>query len=312
MKPEIVFKAMADGTRQRVLIALSRHELSVSELVEVLRQPQSTVSRHLKTLREAGLIRDRRDGSTVLYAVVEPTVGNGEDALTAMMLSWVAEQQTTSALDRRLEAVIQRRSQMSDRFFHDLGRHWDTLREESFGAGFHLEAPLALLPPEWVVADLGTGTGYMLPALANHFSRVIGVDPVEAMLEGARHRVALAGLTNVELHNGDLSELPISDEAVDLAVAVLVLHHVPVLQRALVEIHRIVRPGGRVLIVEQFAHEHDNFRDRMQDHWFGFEPAALTGQMESAGFDDVRLSRLATVERAADAPDLMVATGTSR
>lgn len=204
---------------------------------------------------------------------------------------------------------MRRRRQMSEGFFRKLGRHWDTLREESFGVSFHLEGFLALLPAEWVVADVGTGTGYLLPPLANHFRQVIGVDPVPNMLEGARQRVELAGLDNVDLRGGHLSELPIEDESVDLAVAVLVLHHVPAPAQALKELRRILRKGGAILIVEQVAHESEVFRERMQDRWLGFEPAELSERLEGIGFQRVRSNALTTVERPADAPELFVVTG---
>ncbi|MHC4696494.1 MAG: ArsR/SmtB family transcription factor [Planctomycetota bacterium] len=309
MESEIVFRAMADGTRQRTLVVLTRHELSVSELVEVLNQPQSTVSRHLKTLRDAGLIHDRRQGSTVMYSVRTPTNERNGSALTGRMLEWIAEQSLAGSLRTRLDTVIHRRQGMSDEFFTQVGRHWDSLREEAFGATFHLEAVLALLPADWTVADVGTGTGYLLPALASHFDQVIGVDPVEEMLEAARHRVQTDALGNVKLRQGDLSRLPVQGGAVDLAVAMLVLHHVPSPQEAVAEMCRIVRDNGRILIVEQTAHEHEAFRKRMHDHWWGFEPAELERLVESIGFEQVRSKKLVTADCAADAPELFVVTG---
>ena len=310
VKPEAVFKAMADGTRQRTLSVLCRHELSVSELVDVLQQPQSTVSRHLRTLRDAGLIRDRRVGQTVHYSV--PVNGDvaGDGCLLRRLLDWVAEQPLSKTLDGRLGDVITRRREMSDRFFDQVGRHWDTLREESFGAAFHLEALISLLPTDWTVADVGTGTGYLLPLLGTHFKRVIAVDPVEAMLESARQRVSTHSLDNVTLCRGDLSKLPMTSSAVDLAVAVLVLHHVASPHNAVKELHRVLCCGGQVLIVEQKAHHCDAFLNRMQDRWWGFEPQELDAMLTSAGFRKVRSRLLRTVERSADAPELFVVTGT--
>ena len=310
MKPEVVFKAMADQTRQRTLRVLTPNELTVSELVEVLRQPQSTVSRHLRVLREAGLIRDRREGNAVLYSV-QPSAATLDGAeLTGRMLEWVAGQPLPPPQTPRLDAVHHRPREMSDRFFNRIGRHWDSLREESFGNRFHLEAFWALLPRRWVVADIGTGTGYLLVTLARYFSRVVGVDPVDTMLEAARQRVEELRLGNrVELRQGDLSRLPISGATVDLAVAVLVLHHVASPPSALAELYRILRAGGTFLVVEQTAHEREDFRDRMQDRWWGFEAADLGGQLEAMGFEEVRSQLLTTVERDADAPELFVVTG---
>ncbi len=308
MEPEAVLKAMADRTRERTLGALHRHELSVSELVEVLNQPQSTVSRHLKILRNAGLIRDRRDGNTVLYSVSTPQRNGTVSDLTARLLAWIAEQPLADSIESRLEAVIRRRHDMSHWFFERVGRQWDVLREESFGSSFHLEAFIGLLPPSWTVADIGTGTGYLLPTLARHFERIIGVEPVDKMFEAARHRLEYYGIDNVELRCGDLAKLPIPDESVDLAVAVLVLHHVPTPRDAIAELRRIVAAGGCVLIVEQTAHDNEAFHDRMQDRWWGFEPDDVLGLLESMGFDEVRSRRLVTVKRADDAPELFVIT----
>jgi ArsR family transcriptional regulator len=310
-QPEIVFKALGDETRQGALAVLARQELGVSELVEVLHRPQSTVSRHLKVLRDAGLIRDRRDGNTVLYSVTASTSSRdaNDSDLPSRLLHWIAEQPIPPTVKSRLDAVMQRRAEMSRRFFDRIGRQWDALRDESFGSRFYLEAFLALLPEEWTVADIGTGTGYLLPTLAGHFRQVIGVESVAAMLEAARRRMESWGLPNVELCNADLAYLPIAGATVDLAIAVLVLHHVPAPGEALAELRRIVRPGGCVLIVEQTAHESETFRDRMQDRWWGFEMGEFGRLLQSVGFQEVRLRPLTTVERGLDAPDLFVAMG---
>lgn len=308
-QPESLFRALSDGTRWRVLVALRRHELAVSELVEVLDQPQSTVSRHLRVLREAGLIRDRRDGRTVLYTLSPSEAGGADGSLSTQLRDWAAKQPLAPSMDARLETVIRRRREMSRRFFDQTGRHWDHLREGSFGAGFHLEAFLSLLPSEWTVVDIGTGTGFLLPALARHFRRVIALDPVQKMLEVARNRVSHYGLDNVELCEGDVAGLPIGNESADLATAVLVLHHVALPREAMGELHRILRVGGQVLIIEQATHHNEAFHDRMQDRWWGFDPKEFSGWLREAGFGDVRTNSLITTERAVDAPDLFVITG---
>lgn len=311
MDPEVIFKAMTDQTRRRTLGVLRRHELSVSELVGTLGQPQSTVSRHLKVLRDAGLIRDRRDGNTVLYSVPVTQNGRATD-LHARLLDWIAAQRLPTGVESRLETVIRQRQDMSRRFFDRIGHQWDTLREESFGSSFHLEAMIALLPRTWTVADIGTGTGYLLPSLAQHFQRVVAIEPVDAMLEAARRRIEYAGAGNVELQRGDLGQVPIPTGSIDLALAVLVLHHVSSPEEALAELHRIVRDGGRVLIVEQTAHQSESFRERMQDRWWGFNPGDFSKTLRSAGFDDVESRLLVTVTRADDAPELFVSTARKR
>jgi ArsR family transcriptional regulator len=309
MEPEAIFKAMTDQTRRRTLAVLRRHELSVSEIVETLGQPQSTVSRHLKVLRDARLIRDRRDGNTVLYSA--PVAQNGAATdLDARLLDWVATQQLPVGIESRLNNVIRQRQDMSRRFFDRIGHQWDILREESFGSTFHLEAMIALLPRTWTVADIGTGTGYLLPPLARHFQKVVAIDTADAMLEAARRRIEDAGAHNVELRCGDLGQMPIPTGSIDLALAVLVMHHVSSPDEALAELHRIVRKDGRVLIVEQMAHQSESFRERMQDRWWGFEPDNLVKMLRSAGFENIESRRLVTVMRADDAPELFVSTAT--
>ncbi|MGD2108413.1 MAG: metalloregulator ArsR/SmtB family transcription factor [Phycisphaerae bacterium] len=311
MEPEVLFKAVADRTRQRTLSVLRRNELTVSELVSVLRQPQSTVSRHLKVLRDAGLIRDRRDGNMALYAVPGSANGGRDDhsGLRGRLLEWIGAQPLTPELASRLETVLHERRDMSRRFFDRVGRQWDSLREGSFGSTFHLEAFLALLPREWVVADIGAGTGYLLPTLAKHFARVLAVEPAEAMRHAAVHRIEYHRLDNVLLSGGDLGRLPIAASTVDLSIAILVLHHVPTPRESLRELHRITCAGGRVLIVEQVAHENAPFRDKMQDRWWGFNPETLADMLRSVGFEAVASQRLASVERDEHAPDLFTLTG---
>lgn len=309
MEPEIIFKAMADRTRQRTLSILRRQELSVSELVEVLDQPQSTVSRHLKILRDAGLIRDRRDGNTVMYSI--PSLGIDHDRmdLSGRLMDWVDDQPLSASLGSRVEKVLDRRREMSSAFFDRVAQQWDTLREESFGNEFQWEAFLGLLPDDWTVADIGTGTGYLLPTLSRYFHRVIGVDPIDRMLIEAQRRLETDRLDNVDLHRGDLDRLPIHEQAVDLAIAVLVLHHVANPKDAVKELYRIVKKTGRVLIVEQNAHENESFRERMQDRWWGFESDEFCTMLQVAGFQHVRSQPMVNVQLADDAPELFVVTG---
>ena len=167
MLSETVFKAMADGTRRRILQVVSQHELNVSELVDCLRVPQSTVSRHLKVLRDARLLQDRREGSTVVYALPE-WCANGADrpALQSRLVEWVGDQELPRGLRDRLEQVLDRRQHESTEFFSRVGLRWDRMRIDAFGDQFHLEALTALLPGDWKVADIGSGTGYLLPTLA--------------------------------------------------------------------------------------------------------------------------------------------------
>ncbi len=312
MGREVVFKALTDATRQNILQLCLLQELSVSELVACLQLPQSTVSRHLKKLRQANLISDRRDGTMVLYSTNRGQSQAG-DAVTleSRLLEWIAEQPWPRPLRSRLDRVLIGRQRQSTEFFSKLGHRWDQLRLDAFGSTFQFEGLLGLLPQHWVVADIGTGTGYLLGALSRAFRRVIALDPVENMLAIARTRCRLAGVDNVVFRQGDLSRLPIEDKCVDVAIAALVLHHVPSPEQAVKELFRIVRPGRRMLVIEQAAHRHEAFHERMQDRWWGFEPAQLTSDVVAAGFQNVVVRSLPTDPSPTapfDSPELFMLT----
>lgn len=283
---EEVLRALADPTRQKLLQLLLSEELNVGELVEVLRIPQSTVSRHLSVLRAASMVQDRRNGTAVLYRASERTA-DGRN-LRSLLLDWVGQQRMGKAVRARMDQALRRRADHTASFFERLGNRWNELRGEAFGEAFAMEAFLSLLPRTWTVADIGTGTGFLLPSLAEHFRRVIAVDPAAAMLECARQRVAGHERRNVRFHHGDLGSLPMRSQSCDLAIACLVLHHVPEPESALAEMHRILRPGGRILLVEQVDHENQAFHEMMQDRWYGFDPAKLARQVSATGFRGVR------------------------
>lgn len=328
----LLFKAMADPTRERLLRVLSVHDLSVSELVEVLDQPQSTISRHLRVLCEAGLVVDRRHRATVVYAAHPPGPPHiegesgadqgfgggglngveGTAALRGRLLEWVGREQLNEGLNARLQRVMNRRRANRANFFETVGARWDQLRIEAFGEAFHLEALTALLPEEWTVADVGTGTGYLLGVLSRRFRKVIAIEPAGAMLEAARARSELKPARNVVFRAGSLADLPLETGEVDLAIASLVLHHVARPPEALRELRRCLRAGGRLMLIEQQAHRNAAFHDRMGDHWWGFTPAKLTRWASAAGFTGVQSEPLVTARPTArqmsDAPPLLVLT----
>lgn len=328
---QVIFKALSDVTRRRLLRVLSSHELTVSELVEILALPQSTVSRHLKVLREAGLLVDRRQGPAVLYAVHpvpegpghngkgQPARkgaqagGNGAAGLRDRLIEWVGQSELEGDVADRIARVVKRREGAGAGFFDVTAARWDQLRIEAFGELFHFEALAAVLPMEWVVADIGSGTGYLLPVLSARFRKVIAVDPARRMLDVGRSRPEVRSAGNIEFREGALGRLPLADGEVDLAIVSLVLHHLEQPTDSLGDLRRTLRPGGSVLIVEQQDHPHDEFHERMGDRWRGFEPGRLVDGLGQAGFHDVRCLPLTSVRphgRArVDAPGLYVVTG---
>jgi ubiquinone/menaquinone biosynthesis C-methylase UbiE len=280
-----LFKAIGEPLRLRIVQLLCAEELSVGELVRVLDLPQSTVSRHLKTLRDEGLLADRPVGNATFYrATLEADHGNGDaplrDSLVALMRDTPLPPADRAGLDR----VLAVRGTDGESFFDRVAIHWDAMREACFGSTFHLEAFLHLLPAEWTVADLGTGTGYLLPVLARHFHRVIAVDNSQTMLDLAKGRLKELGIGGVKLRAGDLESLPLGDGEADLAIALLMLHHLPAPQVALAEIGRVLKPGGRLLLVEVHPHGNEQFRVRMADRRNGIAPRTLKSWLASAGF----------------------------
>lgn len=281
------FKALGEPTRLRLLHLLNIEELSVGELVRIIEMPQSTVSRHLKFLKEQGLISDRHVGAATFYRTrLEADFGTGEADLRDAVRHMLSEDQLPPADRQSLARTLAAREIRSDHFFNRLGHRWDALRESAFGPTFHLEALVHLLPRELDVADLGTGTGFLLPLLGEHFRRVVAVDMSERMLELARDRVAETGLANIDFRLGELLDLPIQPAEIDLALAFLLLHHVDRIDVALEQIFTALRPGGRLLMVEIHPHHNERFRTHMGDRRPGLPPEHLEDLLARAGFNN--------------------------
>ncbi len=279
--------ALADPTRSRLLLLLDRHELTVGELCSALQLPQSTVSRHLKTLADEAWVVARADGTSRRYAMP----GSALDASARRLWHLVRDQVSATPSARqdlaRAERVLHERRTTSQSFFSTRAGHWDKVRADLYGSGADLAPLAALLDPTWAVGDLGCGTGQTTAALAPFVGRVIAVDESSPMLAAARKR--LDGQPNVELRSGRLEDLPIDDGELDAAVLSLVLHFVVDPARILAEAARVLKPGGRLLVVDMLPHEREDYRTTMGHLWPGFSDEQLTGWLRDAGFDDPRI-----------------------
>ena len=299
--------ALADPTRCRILLLLERHELTVSELCAVLRLPQSSVSRHLKTLADDDWVASRRDGTSRFYSMPLDDLDSGASRLWPLIREQVATTATAGQDEQRLYDVLARRRAKSEEFFATAAAGWDRLRGDLFGDTFFLWAILGLIDPSLTVGDLGCGTGQLTETVAPHVHRVIAVDASDDMLTAAHAR--LGKLSNVDLRKGDLEALPIPAGELDAAVMSLVLHYSPDPARALAEVARVLQPGGRVLIVDMLPHEHGEYQQQMGHVWLGFSAKQTTRFLTAAGFGNVRVRALPTDPRA-NGPALFVAVAT--
>jgi ArsR family transcriptional regulator len=299
--------AIADPVRARILLVLDAHELTVTELQAVVQLPQSTVSRHLKVLSDEGWLTSRADGPSRYYRVARNAPRALQRVWEAVRDEIIATSEATQDSERARD-VLRRRRTRSQEFFSTAAGQWDALRVELFGASPECGALLALLDPRWEVADLGCGTGQVSSTIAPWVKQVIAVDGSEAMLEAAR--VRLSDHANVDVRRGDLESVPVAARSVDVALLFLVLHYVADVRQVISEAARILRPGGRVLVVDMEAHGRAEYREQMGHVWQGFEREQMLGWMTDAGFSHVRFSRVGT-ETAARGPSLFAAVGVS-
>jgi SAM-dependent methyltransferase len=297
--------ALSDATRSRMLLILERHELTVTELCAVLQLPQSTVSRHLKTLADTSWVTSRRDGTSRYYTLAL----DERDLHTRRLWSLLREQiATTAGADqdaRRLKGVLGRRQSKSEEFFASAAGQWDRLRRELFGPASALHALPALVDSRWTIGDLGCGTGETSAALAPFVARAVAVDRSGEMLQAARRR--LRDWPNVEVRRGELEALPIADGELDAAVMMLVLHHLPDPGAVLQEAARTLKPGGKFVLCDMLPHDHEEYKQQMGHVWLGFGDDQLRRLLGAAGFADIRIVPL-PADPGAKGPALFVAS----
>jgi ArsR family transcriptional regulator len=279
--------SLADATRARILRLIERHELSVADLCGVLQLPQSTVSRHLKVLADDGWVAARPEGTSRLYRMTLDALEPAARRLWGLLREQTARTAVAAQDDRRLGSILAERQSRSQAFFSSAAGQWDRLRREMFGERFDLLAIGGLLDERWVLGDLGCGTGQIAEALAPFVARVIAVDRSRAMLKAAKKR--LAEVENVEVRQGELETLPIDERTLDAATLCLVLHHVPEPPAVLGEAVRVLRPGGRLLVIDMLEHDRREYQQQMGHAWLGFAPEQMASWLEAAGCADVRV-----------------------
>jgi len=297
--------ALTDRVRLRLLALVDGEELAVSEIAEILQLPQSTVSRHLKLLADGGWVVVRGERTANYYRLAHDELGEGArrvwELTRAELAAWPALEHDRL---RRSRVLASRRGEARS-FFADVAGRWESLRAELYGERFTEAAITALLPADWVVADLACGAGDLTVRLAPRVARVVAVDSSPEMLAAARRRAA--GLDNVEFRADDVSALSLPEASCDAALLVLALAHVAEPAAAVRELARILRPGGRAVVVDLLRHDRDQFRREMGQLRNGFEREELAGLLRDAGLEHARCDAL-PAEPAAKGPALLLAT----
>ena len=296
---------LAEPTRSRILLLLERNELTVSELCAILQLPQSTVSRHLKLLSDDGWLVARGEGTTRFYKMVATRLDNATRDLWSVVRTQFIATAVAGQDSHRAEGVLAKRRDKAQTFFLNSTELWDTMRTEMIGSRTDLLALLGLLDETWVVGDLGCGGGHITEALAPCVGRVIAVDESSPMLASAQAR--LATHTNVELRTGTVESLPIEDNTLDAAVVFLVAHFITDPAKAMREIRRVLKPGGRLLIVDLMSHDRVEYIVQLGHVWQGFDAEQMQAWLSDAGFSSPRYRPL-PADPEARGPSLFVAT----
>jgi ubiquinone/menaquinone biosynthesis C-methylase UbiE/DNA-binding transcriptional ArsR family regulator len=289
-------RVLGDTNRLRMLLLLAREELSVAELQEILGMGQSSISTHLAQLKHASLVEDRRTGKNIWYRSK-----SGSEVLSGLLdgIQQTPEELPEARHDQAaLELVLRKRQDKTRAFFDDMagrlgreyvpGRSWKSIAE----------ALLQLLPP-MVIADLGAGEGAFSLLLAQRAQQVIAVDNSDRMVELGRALSGKQGVPALEYRKGDLEAVPIADGTVDLALFSQSLHHALHPERAIAEAWRILKPGGRIAILDLVQHRFAEARELYADVWLGFSEVELESLLTKAGFGNVHT---AVVHKETEAP----------
>jgi ArsR family transcriptional regulator len=286
-----ILKILSDPTRLRLLALVAREEISVAELQEILGMGQSRISSQLAQLRQANLVADRREGKNAFYSLRAPLPPKTV-ALLRAALDAVADEPAVAEDRANLDRILQKRRRTREQYFDliagRLGKHYCPGR--SWEAIGHLALRLT---PAIDIADLGAGEGLVSQLLAHRARSVWCIDNSPRMVEVGAALAEKNGLANLAYKLGDIERVPLADRSVDLAILSQALHHAQHPQTAVDEAHRILRPGGRLLVLDLNEHAFTKARELYADVWLGFKESTLHGFLKKAGFQQVEVTVVA-------------------
>jgi ubiquinone/menaquinone biosynthesis C-methylase UbiE/DNA-binding transcriptional ArsR family regulator len=297
-------RALADPTRLRIVSLLESDELSVNELQEITRMGQSRISTHLGLLQDAGLLESRRDGKRAFYRWPRQPADAIRHSLELAVRG--ASELPEHAADRiNLKRALALRQDQAQVSFNQIAGRFDRV----YGPGRSWQAfghlLLRILPP-LTVADLGSGEGLLSELLARRCKKVIAVDNSEKIVAFGVAKARRIGLKNLEFRLGNLEDPPLASSSVDLVILSQALHHATDPARAIVSAHRILKPGGQIMILDLRQHSFEQARTLYGDHWLGFAESDLDRWLQAAGFREAELSVVAREEQSPHFETLLV------
>ena len=278
-------RAAGEHTRLRILVLCARSELSVSELVQILGQSQPRVSRHLKLMVEAGLLERIPEGAQVFLRLA----GNSDAGRLARALVELTPE-ADLVLNRdsaRLQQVRDARAQSAQDYFQTVAKSWDSIRSLHVSQQKVEDKLREIIGAESIgeLLDIGTGTGRILEILSPQVEHGVGVDLSSGMLAVARSNVERQGFSHVQVRKGDMYRLPIEDSSIDLAIVHMVLHYSDEPLEVIREAARVLRPQGRLILVDFAAHGEEKLRDEFNHHRLGFSDDEVRQWFKSCGLE---------------------------
>ena len=283
-----IIKLLSDSTRSRILAILKNEELSVAELQDVLDMGQSRISSHLSLMRQANLLIDRKEGKKTFYVLNEALSKSLNDLVESILVA-ISDSDDVRVDRENLKRVLEKRKQHAEEYFNSVagrlgkdycpGRSWEAIG--------HM---LLLLTSKLTIADLGAGEGLISQLLARGAEKVYCVDNAPKMVEFGKALADKNKLSNLEYVLGDIESIPLKDASVEVALLSQALHHANHPQKALKEAFRILKPNGRVIILDLLEHDFEKTRELYADVWLGFSENKLYQMLKESGFKSIEMN----------------------